>query len=531
MNKFKSNEPMIILSGFIFCVLVSLRFVSHDDYAYVWDDKMFWNQFEWICSAIDGSFFKGLATVLDGVRKDDYNPIATSLLYPAYSLFGGNRYVFVSAICSIYITATSYVIGKSACYYSRDNKNIVFLLAFISSILLTTFWRPSLHGLPDMLSGFFLSVSIYIAITTKNSKPYIKRAILMGVFLWLAFATRRWIAFSVISLYLSIFIFKLTSKEDGYDHKNQIRGTVLFSCIAGLTSIFMLIVFQHTLVMKILSTSYSSAYSAYQWGLSKSIAIFISNFGLILLPLPLVSFFYSIFKRNKEYTILSAFGIINIIVTFLFFSQTQSPSIQHLIPYGVYYLISIVPLIIYIANFKTLSFMYMLFCALTFYIPVISQKSFPLFPEKVSNFKLNNYNNYIDMISEIEHLTSDGSTFSVLGSSTKFTDDLFRTISKNKLNNRLIKTAQVDARDGLNTNFTKSNFIIVATPIQLHLNGGQEIVRVPASQILSGEGIGKFYRYTGKHYQIANGATAKIFKRIEEIPQSQVEDMLKEIKP
>ena len=136
-------------------------------------------------------------------------------------------------------------------------------------------------------------------------------------------------------------------------------------------------------------------------------------------------------------------------------------------------------------------------------------------PTKYLPMRLDNYDNYLRLSSDVKDMLRDGDRLTVLSSSGVLNDNMLDTLSDNKLSPYISGASQVDLRDGLNLQSIMSKYFIVADPIQTHLSpSGQQVITIPAGEILSNYGIGKAFERIGSGYALDNGVTAYIYKKV-----------------
>jgi hypothetical protein len=67
------------------------------------------------------------------------------------------------------------------------------------------------------------------------------------------------------------------------------------------------------------------------------------------------------------------------------------------------------------------------------------------------------------------------------------------------------------------------DYLLVAAPIQLHLGEeNQQVVAIPAREVLDSTGFGAAYRPTGKTFFVGDGSiTVRLYERIREISEDE----------
>ena len=103
----------------------------------------------------------------------------------------------------------------------------------------------------------------------------------------------------------------------------------------------------------------------------------------------------------------------------------------------------------------------------------------------------------LGVLSELER-SDAAASFYVLGGSIVINDELLRTRAFqdgfSTLPGRILTTHHVDKRDGMPLGLLYSDYVIVTDPVQLmHPPAFQQVIEKPASRILSGTGLGRYY--------------------------------------
>ena len=116
------------------------------------------------------------------------------------------------------------------------------------------------------------------------------------------------------------------------------------------------------------------------------------------------------------------------------------------------------------------------------------------------------------LLQYIERLSADkpGASFYLLSSSALWNSSILQTAVKEKYKNpdrmpRINTTSDVDRRDGFPLQFFTSRYVIVAEPLQYHLDKkNQRIITLPSEKILGKEGIGLNYKELPESFDLDN---------------------------
>ncbi|MEJ1938447.1 hypothetical protein WDZ92_50275, partial [Nostoc sp. NIES-2111] len=227
-----------------------------------------------------------LAFTTQSISEEDYNVSGLWPLLPVYWLLGGDRVVYVAAICALYVVPAALV----AAYLALQGRSAAgpVWLAVISALLMPVFWNAALRGMIDPIGLIPLGLAASMIWNTRFLTQGSRRAALgLGVLLWLPFLFRRWFAFSLValiglSLVAALCTLLLNRKADGRPLLAQLRDTLGRWSLAGLATILGLVLYQLPLVDRILHTDYSDIYSAYQMSVWDHVTAYSANFGPVV---------------------------------------------------------------------------------------------------------------------------------------------------------------------------------------------------------------------------------------------------------
>src|SRR5690606_36415459 len=137
------------------------------------------------------------------------------------------------------------------------------------------------------------------------------------------------------------------------------------------------------------------------------------------------------------------FSVANLVVAFLLFTTTQSPSIQHTLPFGLWYLFVIVAGLMHgLARLpqraRNWSGVVLLAASTAAMFTALYRTTAPgpvaewLLPESSTPLHLSNYSSYDGLALEIDRRLQPGEKFTVLASSMLLSDDLMLSVGKGR---------------------------------------------------------------------------------------------------
>lgn len=530
----KKTNALLYIVSFLLISFISIYYVSKEQNIYFWDSNGYWRFWQQYSEGLLKSPSGAVLNLFHSIRNDDYNllPIAITSLF--YLVGGGERVVYIFSLASVYLFP---VVLLFSLLLSQVTKDISFswkILGLGLPLTFVAFWSPTLRGYPDICGLAFIIYAVYFSNKHDfSSKLDVKKAVTFGIIMLAPFLLRRWYAYTVVSLYLSLPVLNYYFHKDDRHSLVKIKQIIAFFFVSGLTSVFISLIFQWGLLKRIASTDYSFIYSAYHSSVNVSFLNAAHDIGIYLIPVFVISFLTSTLKTKSKKDYLVIFSAFNLFFSFFIFTKTQSPGLQHCLPFALWMLIaSSLFLHNLISKLKggfskiTFSCLILLACALISKASLFDRDNSSLdnyLPTKYLPMRLDNYDNYLRLSSDIQVMLHEGDRLTVLSSSSILNDNMLDTLSDNKLSKYISGASQVDLRDGLNLQSIMSKYFIVADPIQTHLSpSGQQVITIPADEILKNYGIGKALERVGSGYALDNGVTAYIYKKVRPLTSEEI---------
>ena len=206
-----NNEKIISrIQYVVFIAILSVlcySFVASENQAYTWDSRFYWVVWNEYTGLLHDSFSQWLASIKYSVYSADYNPLPVIALIPFNYLPIGNREAYILGVYILYFLPFAYIAMRLfATAAGVDNKYQPYIFVFLASFI--PFVTPTLRGYPDIIGMIPLSLCCLILFKVNILKyqgaRFVLLAIAMGVLLWLPFAFRRWYAYSVVSLFVTL---------------------------------------------------------------------------------------------------------------------------------------------------------------------------------------------------------------------------------------------------------------------------------------------------------------------------------------
>lgn len=238
-------------------------------------------------------------------------------------------------------------------------------------------------------------------------------------------------------------------------------------------------------------------------------------------------------------------ALLNILIIFLF-SRIQDFNIQHLyllLPVMLYFMYYFVD---WLYNRLRQSIIKSVLLLLTFvlsiysfisavdpktngimkrFLPIFSKLEF--FPSQRTDLQsLYDLTQYLHTLPE----NSDDKIY-ILSSSFTLNSEIFSNInhyysSLPIIRYSVLKTREVDMRDGFPEELFFAKYVVVTKPIQIHLHTkDQQIILKPAEQILDAYGIGKYYERLPDEFMLENNVHALVYERISPVPVRLIQEL------
>lgn len=477
-------------------------FTSHT--VYIWDNAGYWAIARTL-AAEEVSGYEQILAVLSSTLTEDYNYLLAYPISLIMRLFGPSRTVFLFAISNLYTFPALW--GFTALANSKKWSGLVVASLF-----------PMLGytGLVGMVDVACCAMGIWAYNVYTSDKPAASRGIMTGALLVGTFLCRRYFLFFAASFGLAVFVAKVI-----FDHKKWWDFLAL-CCSTGVCGVAFSLRF---LLDKVLEPDYGDIYSAYYLGPEADFFSFCRYFGLVLLILFLIAALVDLAQKEDRFKI--TLGLVQIVACFVAFVQVQSHGQQHLLLY--------LPAISFVAvNALARAPQYMsaflaISTAVYCFFPKIQPASikdietpdlFPSFhfygPQRSDIDELLRLADYLDSLSRLEEKT-------VVVLSSSFTLN-YETIASARASLDLPEPevrsilqyhGTVDKRDGFNWNTAFADYVVVGDPAQTHLGEeNQQILTILANHILNGTGPGKAYTQLAPTFELANGVTVRVYRRL-----------------
>lgn len=533
MKTFINNEKNIKWNyGFYSMILLSciiLLVVSYvgkePDMLYYWDYAGYFRQFISYTNEFD------IEKLLSSIASSNYNP--TPIIIPSLigKIFSASRLVYILSLTIFYffpcIILFSYILN----YFLDRNDKSVFLIV-VTMALAPAFLTPILRGYPDICGLFFILLLIVICINYDFTKLNIVTSVLMGVCFYMPFLLRRWYAYTIIALCVSLPLLNLSLHiQEKRETEKRLKNLLLNFIIAAGVVLILLLLLQKNLVFTILKTDYSYIYSGYQKPILESIKVVANRVGLWIFPFVVLGLVKTFFKINTKVASFVFFSLFNLVISFSIFTKTQSPSMQHVMPFALwlyfiaahgfacllkktYSRIYLYSSIFIILSFSIFSIYITCFVNKDLNTKLNSLKLNQVFPVAAYPLHVDNYPQYIKLHELLKKLVDDNNDKIYILSSNHVLNSDMQFFKSDPLSSKVCRTYNVDLRDELPIELLLSKYLVITTPLQIHLPyNAQRVVSLPRELVLRKKNIGNAYEKTEHEFMLHNNVKAVIYKK------------------
>jgi hypothetical protein len=490
-------------------------------------------------------------SLIASIRHSDYNPIPVLPLVPFEWLFGPSRLTYILAVTNLFLLPGALLLGLLAQRVVRLSPANRFLLPLVlataSILMLHPLWVPVLSGYPDVVGIVAIGAILLLHFAKPLAEQKLYTLIATGVLLCLLVLLRRWYAFWVAAFFPALTI---AQGLDIYLRHGMAwwyyMATARNAVIIGLTFILALFGLATPFALRAIRTDYSDIYSAYRSSISllEVAGSIPSYFGWLVLVGGLTGL--SWLAVRKETRVVGSFLIAQSFITSVMFARTQDFGAQHyylLLP-GIALGIAVVVINVWtwITNrlWRVASVVLLFTALLANSSIVLSQRAAGLsdvlgsLGPNARSYPL--VRNDIDVIEQLlNHLdeleSQERGDIYVLASS----DVLNSSIVQNYCElgprrwffcDRILRSNDVDKRDGFPHQFVHASYLVVASPTQYHLRADdQRVIGVLAREVTGGYGIGVSFERLPGEFKLDNGVSARVYTKVRPLERTDLDSL------
>ena len=541
--RYTAIDMMVFVAITLVLEIIVFRKVANERFIYYWDYSGWWVKAVTQSRALYADYREALAGVYQSVLTQDYNSFVTLFTALPVLIVGETYPAFVMILHNIFAIPTALVIacaGERLC--AKAGLRVPWLLCYFVASLCPAFLYPVTFGFADVFALLLAALLMLLAVEFDWNHPHVSHIVLIGLMIPMCLAARRYFAFFlvgyVVMLALSGFVSALEA-EAGQRRKALFRAMGAYALI-GLISLVVFATALWGLLIRSINNNFAVAYSAYNKGdLARKFLSIADAMGGVYIAIALIGTLVLLLGRCRGMVIGMLAGVY---VACMAFFRIQSMSMQH------YYIV--LPFVLPLAcacfggiythvGHKMLNAaMLCAGCVLLAGNMAVSTGLRDYLPESISRMHLfatakivplqrNDLGVIQSMIADLKD--EEGAKY-VLASSAILNDDTLH-IANYPLEDQAVKglcnTADVDLRDGFPTDFDDAQIVLVAEPVQVHLNAKtQRVVTALAAHFIDGTLYARHYEEE-KTYQLDGGVVVRVFRKIEPWTQEDY-DLLRE---
>ena len=534
--------PGLLAGCVLFANAFAIYYVTQEETIYVWDHSIYWFSFQDLTTLIKQDPLHVLRSVVVSVNRDDYNLLPAFVLIPFGLVFGTSRLSYVLAIVNIYLLPAVFLMGLVANRIYDRRSPVVLVITVLTALAFHPIWMPALSGMVGIAGIVVIGAFLLVYVARPFEEQTTRNVLLMALLLCLLVLVRRWYAFWVVAFFAALAIVQLAllairHRSTWRQHLGAIRNGLI------LVASFSIVLFcvGTAFMVRVLLTDYSDVYAGYRttdsW-LGNALALIAYLGPLTTLGWLAGSTWLVLHKPTRPFGTLLSLHAIFVVVLFW---RTQDFGFHH------YYLLApsvilgiATPLAhVYLnadrvwyraaAVGATLAILLMGTTAVMLpAIKPVAESFWFLLPGEHRYPQVRTDLETLDRIlSDLErrHASTQGSTY-ILASSGILNSNLLANACRQRHGSppfceSILRTHDVDRRDGFPLQFLAARYILLGVPTQYHLTPEhQRVVGILADKIRSGRGIGTAFRRLPEQYQLDDGVRVWLFERVRPFPEA-----------
>jgi hypothetical protein len=565
-----------------FNVLVTV-FVRAERTFYSWDEVSYWALATALADDLGRDALKAIGTVLRSVRFDDYNLLAALPLALLHVVFGKSRLVFVLGVTNLYALpalVTLLCLFRRLALRSGKIAPVMWPVAALLCGLHPLLWEPVLRGKVDVGGGLLLALAFHVYLKRPFRELSYERLAAVGALLAGLVLFRRWLTHAAAGFCVVVAADAAVAWWRARSRGREGWAILARLAVLGGVLLAVLVVVSWPLPRRLLATDYRSLYAAYApkggfWlSVAESFKWFLHPFGFMHFFALLAGVVWGLRHDDRRRATL-VIGL-QLLVTVLLRSRVQPLSDERDF-YLVMTALLVLPLLMLNGWLtaesrrgprvgEVLTTFLVLWSAGTFLLAfaivrppppsrwpkrawnlravpfgTIGQRFVPLVAEWLGHLRVKPlaHRDVVEverLLDTLPRLLGDpADTAYVLASGEKLNSHLVRhaALSRGRVFpaiGRIEKTADVDLRDGFPAGLLRARLVVVTTPVLLHLRReDQQVVAVPAEQILAGRGLGAAYERLPETFRLDGGVTVFLYRRTRPLGEAEIESLSREL--
>jgi hypothetical protein len=546
MTRLRSFWPFLMIA---LIDVYAVWFVTAERTLYHADQVTYWSYSVNLAHGMVTRPLGALLAVARSVSEMDLNLLPAVPIAVMLAIFGSSRLAYVIAVISIYglaaVVSSVWAVGALARRLGIERRELYPWAGLGAFVLLTTIWRPVFIGYLGLGGVAIGSAALGLYLAQPKDRTNARTLLLVGFLAALVVIFRRWYAFWSLAFGALVVIDSAWSFLDRRDWSGRalwraVRTPLLVASSAAVT----LLVLSPVITVQRLTTDYADRFSAYSvdQGLAQRLGTVTTEFGLGLIAVVIC---FTLTLLAREHTRRTAvLLVIQLAVTYLAMVTVQDHSPQHwylyssalitLIGLGLLQLSSDILNPRWLKAVLTGCLVVAVTTMAAIYLPAAAPSADilgPLVPGNRLAPEIRGDLAEVDRLMRFldRRLESDPGFTYVLASSGTLSEQVlaFTGLSLGRSYRStptILQTAHVDRRDGFPRALLEARTVLVAEPIQVHLNpDDQLVVGVPAASFLKGENIGRAFRRLEPVFTLQGNVRVFAFARVRPIRAEEVD--------
>ena len=547
-------------------------YVYGEDGVYIWDYRGYWDQYKQFGHYIAEGNLRMVIGILGDIRKAEYNVVPIIPLQLFSLSFPDSRTAYIVSIVLIYLIPSAFIsayFGTLICAFANATRPVplrpaltpCFIILLIVSLTFPPYWLPSLRGFPDISGLIPLGLASILVISSEfDRRLSVRRAIVLGVLLWLCFLLRRWYAYTVVAFFIASYIYSFMANDrTEASLLTRLKFITTTYAVTSVVTLTCALLFQPMFILSILHTDYRDIYQFAQINGNDHIRSLLAVFGPVTLVLAFAGIVVGASGRATRAA--TVFVIINIVVLYAMFTHTQAFGPHHYLPLS-FWILALCAFTIQSSIERTTNIAavgvgvfiisMVIFWGVFFPLPGWTQQGIGWLLPQAKNYQLKfpARQEYDPLLRNMQRLTKGGDKVAAFdygydSFDDVISDELLSDLMGQQAKVWLVRGSHVDRRDLLQIEPLLARYVIVPdtlspAPVEhsalppwppIWTSGAiqpvQQVEAAPAQSIRDGRGIGAAYKRLPVGYSVSNNVV-HMFEKTRPFTLDEADELLEQ---
>ena len=530
--------------------LFAVWFVGAEHTLYHADQVTYWS-YSWnLAEAMVSQPLAAFFAVARSVAELDLNLLPAAPIAAALMVLGGSRLAYVVSVISLYglaaVLSSIFALRGLSRGLEIERSVAASWAALLTILLFATIWRPIFIGYLG-IGGVAIgsaALALFLAGCLRPTRSA-RTLVVVGFLAALMIVFRRWYAFWSLALWVTVATDAAWTFLSGREWSRRALWEAMRAPIViGTSAAATLLMLSPSVTLRRLQTNYSERFSAYglDQSLMERVGSVVDEFGVALLLVVIgCSALLLVDRVTRRVAVLL---LVQLMTTYLAMVSVQDHSPQH---WYLYYpaamlLVGLgltrITVVVGDRRWSRAAVAGVVGIAVVttaaVYLPAAGAAAGrlgPLVPANRLRPKVR------DDLPEVDRLLrfldrrlqrEPGFTY-VLASSETLSEQVlaFANLSLGthyRSTRTILQGAHVDRRDGFPAGLLEASTVLVAEPVQYHLDpADQQVVGIPAASLLAGENVGLAFQRLAPAFALRDGVMVHVFARTRAPSEEEVE--------